>query len=531
MSQSRSKSALSLLCTLALVALAMSALADNWPQPAGPHGNWATTGRSPALHWSVTLNQNILWSTTLPEEGQSGIAVWGDRVFLTTMKPLAPDATKKDGADIVGYCLDGRNGKILWTVDLPGTEESTYAYGFSDSTTPSPVTDGKYVWFYNCSGSLGCYDYTGKPIWMRRWKPTGGRPFNKQFEPILYGDSLINMEPRDENDPRREKRDPWNYLRGLDKRTGKTLWVSEDALTHYNTPMFNVLPDGTPAILQGRGGYHDVPETPIGLTLTSLAPGHEGQTIWRYGANGKALYTMHWDRQYAYWIDLETSNHQVIDVNTGKLVKNQSLVKKVDYRRYDAQSGRYVTLKDIDLKRLDPPVSVFPAWFCNIATEGYHYFLCFTDAGQHLGPPYCVGRVNIKTDKVEYLELPVQVMRTQGESDRYIWGRPQPSSTVNSRGIDVAGDSRSKRDGWYWCMLGSPTAVNGKIFFTTMLGVTYVIDARARVLDEHALLAVNDLGPAGETWSLNSISYANGRLYHRSMKAVVCIGEKKIVRK
>jgi outer membrane protein assembly factor BamB len=515
-------------CTLTCCTLTSRPVwADNWPQPAGPHGNWITTGRPAPDHWSVTLNRNILWRTTLPEEGQSGIAVWGDRLFLTTMKPLAPDATKKEGADIVGYCLDAHNGKVLWTVDLPGSVESTYAYGFSDSTTPSPVTDGKYVWFTNCSGSLGCYDYQGKRIWLRRWQPTSGRPFNKQFEPILYGNTLINLEPRDIDDPRREKDDPWNYLRGIAKHTGKTLWVSEDSLTHYNTPLFGTLADGTPAILQGRGGYHDVPETPIGLTLTSLAPGQEGKAIWRYTTTGKALYTMHWDRQYAYWFDLDASEHQVIDVNTGKRIKTQSLLHRVDYRRYDPQTGKYVLLKDIDLQRLDPPQRVFPAWFCNVVTEGYHYFLCFTDAGQHYGPPHCIGRVNIKTDKVEYLELPVQVVRTPGETERVIWGQAQSSSTVNSRGIDVAGDDRSKRDGWFWCMLGSPTVVNGKLFITTMLGVTYVINARAITLDERALLAVNDLGPAGQTWSLNSISYANGHLYHRSLKEVVCIGEKK----
>jgi hypothetical protein len=57
-----------------------------------------------------------------------------------------------------------------------------------------------------------------------------------------------------------------------------------------------------------------------------------------------------------------------------------------------------------------------------------------------------------------------------------------------------------------------------------MIGITYVIDSKAVVLDEHALLAVNDLGPNGETWSLNSISYDNGRIYHRSLKELVCIG-------
>ena len=517
----------SVLSVLAVLALSVSfAFADNWPQPAGPNGSWSVTGHNVPVHWSLTRNENIVWRTTLPEEGQSGIVVWGDRLFLTTMKPLESGTDRKQGHEVVGYCLNSRTGKILWTVDLPGTEDSDYAYGFSDSTSASPVTDGRHVWFYNTSGSLGCYDYRGKPVWMRRWQPTNGRPFNKQFEPMLFGDTVVNMEPRDIADPKREAKDPWNYLRGLDKNTGKTLWVSEDSLTHYNTPVFGHLPDGTAAILQGRGGYHDVPERPTGLTLTSLAPGQEGKSIWRFDAVGKALYTQHWDKRYAYWFAQETSDHQVIDIKSGRLVKTQSLVEKVDYRRFDPKTGEYQFLSNIDLKHSSPPTVVFPSQFCNIVTEGFHYFLCFTDAGQHLGPAYCIGRVNIATDKVEYLELPVSVVRASGQSDRYLWGQPQPSSTVNSRGIDVAGDPRSKRDGWYWCYLGSPTCVDGRIYITTMLGLTYVIDARAKTLDAKALLSVNDLGPAGTTWSLNSISYANGRLFHRSIKEVVCIGRK-----
>lgn len=496
---------------------------SNWPQAAGPEGNWAAKGKKAPIQWSVARNQNIRWRTALPEEGQSGIAVWGNRLFLTTMKPLPDAAAKKEGHDIVGYCLDSETGKILWTVEIPGTEDSPYAYGFSNSSSPTPVTDGKHVYFCNASGAVGCWDYNGKQVWLRRWKPTADRPFNKQFEPILYGDILLNVEPRDESDSRREK-DPWNYLRGLDKRTGKTLWVADDALTHYNTPVMGKLPDGTPAVLQGRGGYHDVPEQPIGLSLTSLASGSEGRTLWRFEGQGKALYTQHWDRKYAYWINLDASLHQVLEARTGKLLKTQSLTEKVDYRRYDAQARKHVLQSDIDLKKQNPPVTVFPAWFCNVVVGDWHYFLCFTDPEQHFGPSYCIGRVNIETNKVEYLELPVQVVRESRKPDQYLWGQPQPSSTVNSRGIDVAGDPRSKRDGWFWCFLGSPTVVNGNIYITTMLGVTYIINGQAKTLDEKALLSVNDLGPAGQTWSLNSISPANGRLYHRSMKEVVCIG-------
>lgn len=512
-----------LLSGVALFLLAAKPPVATWPQASGPEGNWTVKAKAP-VQWSVTRNQNIVWRTPLPEAGQGGIAVWGDNLFLATMKPLPSETAAKEGAEAVGYCLDAKTGKILWTVDLPGTEPATYAYGFSDSTTPGPVTDGRYVWFFNASGSVGCYDFSGKRIWQRTWKPTSGRPFNKQFKPFLVGNTLVTMEPREESDPRREK-DPWNYLHGLDKNTGKSLWVADDALTHYNTPVFGYRKDGTPAVLQGRGGYHDVPETPIGLTLTSLAPGSAGKTLWRFPATGKALYNMHWDARFAYWLDLDNARHLVLDAETGTLLRTQSLSQKVDYRRYDPAARKYILESDVDLTKRDPAYRVFPAWFTNIVVSGWHYFLCFTDAGEKTGPPYCLGRVNIESGKVEYLELPVQVIREPGKPDVTVWNTPQTTSTVNSRGIDAAGDPRSRRDGWYWNFLPAPVALDGKIYYTTMLGVTYVIDATAKTLDEKSLLAINDLGPAGQTWSLNTVSFANGRLYHRSMKEVVCIGK------
>ena len=62
-----------------------------------------------------------------------------------------------------------------------------------------------------------------------------------------------------------------------------------------------------------------------------------------------------------------------------------------------------------------------------------------------------------------------------------------------------------------------------KLYITTMLGLTYVIDTKAAALDQKAILAVNDLGPLGETWSLSGPSYAKGMLYHRSAREIVAI--------
>ncbi len=521
--------ALALVFIVSLTAETRAALpgsAQQWPQAAGPNGNWSVEAdRKVPVKWSVARGEGVVWRTPLPETGQGGIAVWGNRVFLTTLKP--EDGKPPSGKEIVGYCLEARSGKILWTVTLPGRETSVPAYFFSDATSPSPVTDGHHVWFFNACGSVGCYDFSGKQVWLREWQPSGGRPFNKQFEPILFGDNLLNMEPRDEGDPKREAKDPWNYLRALDKRAGRTRWVADDAMTHYNTPVQGRLANGTPAVLQGRGAYHDVPELPIGLSLTSLAPGQEGKPIWRYEpGRSKACYTMHWNEKYAAWFDIEAAEHQVLDATTGKLLRTQSLVKRVDWRRFNVATGKHELRTDMDLSQETPPMKVFPAQFCNILVGNWHYFLCYTEASKHLGPPYCVGRVHLETGKVEYLEVPVSVVRPVGQPDQFIWNQPQRSSTVNARGIEVATDPRSREDGWWWGYLGSPTAVGGKVFFTTMLGITYVIDGRATVLDERALLAVNDLGPVGRTWSLNSIAFAGGRIYHRSMKEAVCIGGK-----
>ena len=53
-----------------------------------------------------------------------------------------------------------------------------------------------------------------------------------------------------------------------------------------------------------------------------------------------------------------------------------------------------------------------------------------------------------------------------------------------------------------------------------------MIDGAAETFNETALVALNDLGKFGETWSVNTPSYSNGKLYHRTMKELICIGAK-----
>lgn len=550
------KLALILSSSAAFAVLALQAA--NWPQAAGPNGTWAVADKNAPVEWSVARGKNILWRTPLPNGGQSGIAVWGDRLFLTTFEPWKKGQRPFSGV-ILGHCLNAKSGKILWSVRLEGPTVSPMMYSYSDSTSPAPITDGKTVWFTNNSGEMGAFDMNGKELWRHKWTPWGEPyPFNKQHKPILFGDWILNVEPLDGNPPEKKG---WNYIRAIDKKTGKTAWIAEDGTTTYTTSVFGLRKDGTPAVLTGRGGWHDVPERPVGLSLIDLRPGTAGKTIWRFVAptdpDGKpladpgsvqaptwqALYTLHWDKQFAYWFRLNPEEtHLVLDAETGKVVREQSLIDNVDYRQWDPAAKKYIenlNVKLREMKDLSPRVKqapgevirVMPAWHANIVAEGYHYFLCSTAHRRNghapkgkAGPSHSIGRVNIATGKVEYLEVPVTVIRKPGEPDEKVYGVAVNTKTLDNQGNDVSSEARSKTDGWeipaFW---GAPVALGGKVYFTTTLGITYVIDAAAKVLNEKAILAINDLGPSGETWSLNTPSYANGVLYHRSLKEVVAI--------
>ena len=487
---------------------------ENWPQAAGPGGDFQSRRRAP-LRWSVAQRRAVRWAAPLPETGQSGVAVWGGSLFLTSMKPLPNAGAKKTGGDTVGYCLDSETGAIRWSVDLPAAEPSDYAYGFSDASSPTPATDGKNVWFTNSAGHIACCErVTGRILWRRSWSPTTGRPFNKQFEPILWRNFLLSVEPRDTQDPKREA-DPWNRLRALDARTGNTVWIAEDALTHYNTPTVGRR-DGVDCVLQGRGGHHDVPEKPAGLSLTRLA---DGDTLWCAELPGKALYNMRWNAKYACWFDEDAGTHTLLRSRDGKILRTDSLMKGASVRRWNKSSGCYVLETGVDLSA--DGWRVFPAWFSNILVSGRHWFLCFSSPEPSYGigpcgPLHCVGRIDVESGRCEYLELPT--------APGGVYGTNVAASTVNSRGIDAASDPRSRRDGWHWNFNAPPLCLGGRIYWTMMNGVTYVLDASAPVLDERALLAVNDLGPVGGTWCLSAPGFDGRRLYYRTMTGAVCIG-------
>lgn len=518
-----------------LLSLLNVACAENWPQASGANGDWTALAKGNApTKFNVATGENVLWAKPLLEGGQSGIAVWEDRIFLTIMKPFGIDGQDvAKGSAIHALCIDAKSQDILWQYEITGSATGMYMYGFSDPSSPTPITDGEHVWFTNASGKIVCLNMKGDLIWERSWRsdnevlnPKKKFPFNKQFEPFLVGDTFVNMEPYDSDDGAREL--GWHYLYGLDSRTGALKWISEDGLTHYNTPCFSMDALGKPTAMIGRGGHHGVPEKPTGYSMIDLS---DGSRIWQQQypqIKGSALYNAAFTEDYAVWISETDSAVVLLDSKTGEAIKTIDLRKQVDLRTFDQAKGTYILQKDFDLSQTENP-NVFPAWFTNIIAGDHLYFMCFKDEfvapmfkkKMQLSPRYAFGRVNLKTDKVEYLEVPVHI----DDEGRYIWQEELKTSAENSRGLSPTPDIRSKRDGWWWCFNANPMSVNDTLYFTTMIGNCYTFDTTAEAFDRSAFIALNPLGKRSESWSLSTPTYANGKLYHRTMKELICVGE------
>lgn len=135
-----------------------------------------------------------------------------------------------------------------------------------------------------------------------------------------------------------------------------------------------------------------------------------------------------------------------------------------------------------------------------------------------------IGRVNLKDGKVEYLEVPAQVVRQKEKSEAKLWGKTIPNDMKNADGFKATMDKRNAGSGWGHVSSAPPIVVGDRIYFPTMVGIVYVLNWNAPVLDENALISVSDVGKAGETWTLSGLAYANGALYARTMKELICFG-------
>ena len=170
---------------LGVVLAAGPVRAENWPGWRGPERTGVSSERDVPETW--TARDGIEWKVALPGSGISNPIVWGDRVFVT-----AADGLRQENLHLI--CLARDTGKELWHQRFWGTAPTLYHDTKSSMATPTPVTDGKFVYGFFGTGDVFCLDVDGGLVWQRSLASEYGE-FENRFaassSPLLYRDLLL----------------------------------------------------------------------------------------------------------------------------------------------------------------------------------------------------------------------------------------------------------------------------------------------------------------------------------------------------
>ncbi|MHC4627713.1 MAG: outer membrane protein assembly factor BamB family protein [Planctomycetota bacterium] len=248
--------------------MSVSVRATDWPQWRGPFFNGSTDETGLADSWGKT--ENVVWVSPLPGVGGATPVICNGRVFVSSMVGRGPD--------FVALCFDARDGKKVWERPI-GSDARRFPR--NNMASPSPVTDGKSVFFLYASGHLVGFDYEGTELWSRNIETDYGNlalKFGYGSSPLLLDCRLFIVAIRRNEPYRAPKADgPLDsYLMALDPKTGQTLWKQrrttdafDEGMETYSTPVPFV-----------RNGKTEILNT--GADFVTAHDPETGKELWRF---------------------------------------------------------------------------------------------------------------------------------------------------------------------------------------------------------------------------------------------------------
>lgn len=189
--------------------------AENWTRFRGPNGQGVSSESDLPVRWSAT--ENVVWKIGIPGDSWSSPIVWDDNVFVTT--------ATEEGVSCRLIRIDRKSGKIVWNNEVhrqkPGDmrRENSHA-------SPTPVTDGNYVYAVFSDGTAVAVDFSGARKWIN-----SDVEFHSLHglgaSPILVGDQLVM--PFDGSSPDEKPvgwKTPWKeaVVVSYDAATGAIRW-------------------------------------------------------------------------------------------------------------------------------------------------------------------------------------------------------------------------------------------------------------------------------------------------------------------
>ena len=258
---------------LALIMVAGTVLsgrtfAGDWPHWRGPLLNGAADEKNLPHTW--TLTEGIIWVSPLPGHSGATPVIAKGRVFVSS--------ADRGSTDLFAICFDAQKGKELWRKKLGAMARQVPR---NDLASPSPVTDGKNVYFMYGSGNLAGLDRDGNILWQRNLETEYGNisiKYGYSSSPLLYDNKLYILIQRRHTAYRSPKSTTLDaFILAVDPKTGENIWKQprktdavDESLDSYSSPiLFNN--NGRDEIIVIAGDY---------------ATGNDPQTgaeLWRYG--------------------------------------------------------------------------------------------------------------------------------------------------------------------------------------------------------------------------------------------------------
>jgi outer membrane protein assembly factor BamB len=260
------KDALLSLITVMLISTSQLTAGD-WPHWRGPYLNGASDEKNLPARWSKT--ENIAWTASLPGEGSATPVIANGKVFVSS--------TDRESSDLHALCFDARTGKELWRKKLGASDRKVPR---NNLATPSPVTDGKHVYFMYGSGDLASLDDEGNILWSRNLETEYGNISMKwgySSSPLLHEARLyILMQRRHTTYRAPESTTLDAFILAVDAKTGKNIWkrprktdAQNETLDAYSSP-----------ILFQHSGRDEI--IVIGSDYVTSNDPATGKELWRY---------------------------------------------------------------------------------------------------------------------------------------------------------------------------------------------------------------------------------------------------------
>jgi outer membrane protein assembly factor BamB len=148
------------------------------------------------IKWGGQDSENVLWKSPLTGEGHASPIVWGDRVFVCTVRW---DESVKDRTKVIPehhvLCYRTGDGQQFWDVTVqPGPWLRTdFRSGPGGGyAAPTPATDGKHVHVVFGSSVIAAIDFNGKSVWRNEITP---HTFDVTIgsSPVLYQDTVLML--------------------------------------------------------------------------------------------------------------------------------------------------------------------------------------------------------------------------------------------------------------------------------------------------------------------------------------------------